>query len=115
VIAGPFATMQLALQGADVIKIERPGAGDIMRSIMSKPPYSDLGTSADFIAFNLSKRSLTLNLKSGAAQEILMPLIARADVLVESFRPGVKAVYADMLVDNWPDGDVRCRPAISRR
>ncbi|HUT48806.1 MAG TPA: CoA transferase [Alphaproteobacteria bacterium] len=91
VIAGPFATMQLALQGADVIKIERPGGGDMMRSIMAAPPYSDLGTSAGFIAFNLSKRSLTLDLKSQAAREILAPLIARADVIVESFRPGVMA------------------------
>jgi len=91
VIAGPFATMQLALQGADVIKIERPEGGDMLRSIMAVPPYSDLGTSAGFIAFNLSKRSLTLDLKSDAAQEILAPLIARADVIVESFRPGVMA------------------------
>lgn len=91
VIAGPFATMQLALQGADVIKIERPGGGDMMRSIMSVPPYRDQNTSAGFIAFNLSKRSLTLDLKSDAAHDILEPLIARADVLVESFRPGVMA------------------------
>ncbi len=91
VIAGPFATMQLALQGADVIKIERPGGGDMMRTIMSVPPYSEQGTSAGFIAFNLAKRSLTLDLKSDAAQEILAPLIARADVVVESFRPGVMA------------------------
>jgi crotonobetainyl-CoA:carnitine CoA-transferase CaiB-like acyl-CoA transferase len=91
VIAGPFATMQLALQGADVIKIERPGSGDMMRSIMAAPPYRDQNTSAGFIAFNLSKRSLTLDLKSEAAHEILEPLIARADVLVESFRPGVMA------------------------
>jgi len=91
VIAGPFATMQLALQGADVIKIERPGVGDMMRAIMSAPPYSEQGTSAGFIAFNLAKRSLTLDLKSDMAHEILQPLIARADVVVESFRPGVMA------------------------
>jgi len=91
VIAGPFATMQLALQGAEVIKIERPGGGDMMRSIGAAPPFSDVGTSVGFIAFNLSKRSLTLDLKSEAAHEILAPLIDRADVIVESFRPGVMA------------------------
>jgi len=91
VIAGPFATMQMALQGADVIKIERPRGGDMMRSIMAAPPYRDFGTSAGFISFNLSKRSLTLDLKSEAAQAVLAPLIARADVVVESFRPGVMA------------------------
>ncbi|MEQ8696346.1 MAG: CoA transferase [Bauldia litoralis] len=91
VIAGPFATMQLALQGADVIKIERPGTGDMMRTLMAAPPFSDHGTSSGFIAYNLSKRSLTLDLKAEAAQEILAPLIERADVVVENFRPGVMA------------------------
>jgi len=93
VIAGPFATMQLALQGADVIKIERPGTGDMMRSILAELPYSDHGTSSGFIAFNLSKRSLTLDLKSESAMEALAPLIERADVVVENFRPGVMARY----------------------
>ncbi len=91
VIAGPFATMQLALQGAEVIKVERPDGGDMMRSILSEPPYSDHRTSAGFIAFNLSKRSLTLDLKAAEAHEVLAPLIARADVIVENFRPGVMA------------------------
>ena len=93
VIAGPFATMQLALQGADVIKVERPGAGDMMRAIMAQPPYRDLGTSAGFLAFNASKRSLTLDLKAAQAREVLEPLIERADVIVENFRPGVMARY----------------------
>ncbi len=91
VIAGPFATMQLALQGADVIKIERPGSGDMMRTLMAEPPFADHGTSAGFVSYNLGKRSLTLDLKAPAAQEILAPLIDRADVVVENFRPGVMA------------------------
>ena len=91
VIAGPFATMQMALQGADVIKIERPGEGDMMRALMANPPYRDHGTSAGFLAFNSGKRSLTLDLKAAPASEILAPLIDRADVVVESFRPGVMA------------------------
>ena len=89
VIAGPFATMQMALQGADVIKIERPGSGDMMRDIMSKPPYSAHSTSAGFLAFNSGKRSLSLDLKMVEAKYILAPLIEWADVVVESFRPGV--------------------------
>jgi crotonobetainyl-CoA:carnitine CoA-transferase CaiB-like acyl-CoA transferase len=106
VIAGPFATMQLALQGAEVIKVERPDGGDMMRSILSEPPYSDHHTSAGFISFNLSKRSLTLDLKAVEAQEVLAPLIARADVIVENFRPGVMAglgLDAATLRENRPE------------
>lgn len=105
VIAGPFATMQLALQGADVIKIERPGTGDMMRTLMAEPPFADHGTSAGFIAYNLAKRSLTLDLKADAAPEILAPLIERADVVVENFRPGVMAelgLDAPTLLDRRP-------------
>ena len=91
VVAGPFATLQLTLQGADVIKIERPGEGDMMRTTMSEPPYSNHGTSAGYLSFNTGKRSLTLDLKAEAAREILVPLIAWADVVVENFRPGVMA------------------------
>jgi len=105
VIAGPFATMQMALQGADVIKIERPGSGDMMRDIMSKPPYSQHSTSAGFLAFNSGKRSLSLDLKAEDAKYILAPLIEWADVVVESFRPGVMkslGIDADTLMSTKP-------------
>lgn len=89
VLAGPFATMHLALLGADVIKIENPDGGDLARKLGNVPQYNQklLGTS--FLAQNANKRSLTLNLKTEEGKEIFRRLIERADVLVENFRPGV--------------------------
>jgi len=106
IVAGPFATMQLALQGAEVIKVERPREGDMMRSIMAEPPFRDQNTSAGFIAFNLSKKSLTLDLKAEPARDILAPLVTAADVVVENFRPGVMAglgLDAETLRRDRPD------------
>ncbi|TNF18609.1 MAG: CoA transferase [Rhodobacteraceae bacterium] len=85
VLAGPFATMTLADLGARVIKVERPGRGDDARAF---PPFKD-GRSAPFSAINHSKKSIALDLKSDAEREVFDRLLARADVLVESFRPGV--------------------------
>jgi alpha-methylacyl-CoA racemase len=85
-LPGPLAALMLAEAGAEVIKIERPG-GENMRHY---PPRFD-GESAMFALLNRGKKSLLLDLKGKAAQATLDPLIARADVLIEQFRPGVMA------------------------
>lgn len=87
ILAGPFCSMILADMGAEVIKIETPGAGDPVRR---QGAIRD-GLSWYFAAFNRNKRSLTLNLRSGEGRAVLEKLIARSDVLVENFRPGVMA------------------------
>jgi crotonobetainyl-CoA:carnitine CoA-transferase CaiB-like acyl-CoA transferase len=91
VLAGPFATLHLALLGAEVIKIENPDGGDLARKLGNVPEYNRrlLGTS--FLAQNANKKSLTLNMKSEAGREIFCKLVESADVLVENFRPGVMA------------------------
>jgi alpha-methylacyl-CoA racemase len=84
-LPGPLATLILAEAGAHVIKIERPGRGDEMRSYEPK-----FGTdSVNFARLNRGKESLEVDLKSPEAGRLLRPLIERADVLVEQFRPGV--------------------------
>jgi crotonobetainyl-CoA:carnitine CoA-transferase CaiB-like acyl-CoA transferase len=85
-LPGPLAALLLAEAGAEVIKIERPG-GEDMRHY--EPRFD--GESAMFTMLNRGKKSLTLDLKSDADRERLKPLLARADVLVEQFRPGVMA------------------------
>jgi crotonobetainyl-CoA:carnitine CoA-transferase CaiB-like acyl-CoA transferase len=86
VVSGPFATMFLADQGADVLKIE-PIGGDITRR--SRATIDKAGEfSALFISSNRGKRSLSIDIKSGAGREVLARLVAQADVLVQNFRPG---------------------------
>lgn len=85
VLAGPFATQQLAQLGADVIKIEQPGTGDMTRGLMSA---TSNGMAPSFLTCNLGKRSLVLDLKHAGGKEILTKLIQRADVVVENFKPG---------------------------
>ena len=85
VLAGPFATQQLAQLGADVIKIEQPNAGDITRGLMSSG--SD-GMAPSFLTCNLGKRAITLDLKHPRAKEIVHRLVASADAVVENFKPG---------------------------
>ncbi len=87
VLAGPFCTMILADMGAEVIKVETPGVGDPLRQ---QGVIRD-GLSWYFAGFNRNKRSLSLNLRSDAGKAVLARLIARSDVLVENFRPGVLA------------------------
>ncbi|MFX0116540.1 MAG: CaiB/BaiF CoA transferase family protein [Candidatus Hodarchaeota archaeon] len=84
-LPGPLATMILGDLGADVIKIEEPGFGDLARWL---PPYRGQ-EGALFYLLNRNKRSLTLNLKSTKCQEIFHRLARRSDVIIESFRPGI--------------------------
>ena len=85
VLAGPFCSTILADLGASVIKVERPGTGDDTRAF---PPFVD-GESAYFSALNAGKRSIALDLKSAPDRAIFDRLLARCDVLLENFRPGV--------------------------
>lgn len=89
VLAGPFACHQLAHLGADVLKVEAVGRGDLARNLGADPALSAQGMGISFLAQNAGKRSLTLNLKAQAGKDILMRLVRDADVLVENFRPGV--------------------------
>ena len=84
-LPGPLATLILAEAGAEVIKIERPGRGDEMRSYL--PKFG--ADSVNFALLNRGKRSIAIDLKDAAARESLLPLIKEADVVVEQFRPGV--------------------------
>src|SRR3954465_8795008 len=85
VLAGPYCTMQLADLGARVIKIEQPGRGDDTRAW--GPPFIN-GESAYFLSINRNKESVALDLKDPRARRVIDALLARADVVVENFRPG---------------------------
>lgn len=87
VLAGPLATMLLADHGATVVKVERPGAGDDTRAW--GPPHDAAGTATYFLSVNRNKRSLALDLRDPADLALARELAARADVVVENFRPGV--------------------------
>ena len=89
VLAGPYCAYQLALMGADVIKVEVPGEGDLARQLGADPALNARQMGASFLAQNAGKRSLTLNLKASEGKEVLHRLVRSADVLVENFRPGV--------------------------
>ncbi len=92
VLAGPYATMVLADLGARVVKVERPGLGDDSRHIGPfKPSASGEPQSAYFASINRGKRSIALDLKDSADRVVFEALLARADVLVENYRPGVMA------------------------
>ncbi len=84
-ISGPLATMILADQGADVIKVENPDGGDHTRASNNRRN----GFSASFVNNNRNKRSVVLDLKQDAAREALLRLVATADVFIQNFRPGV--------------------------
>ncbi|GAA2793864.1 CaiB/BaiF CoA transferase family protein [Crossiella cryophila] len=89
VLAGPFACYQLALQGAEVIKVEVPGTGDLARQLGADRGLSEDLLGASFLAQNAGKRSLTINLKDAEGRAALLRAVAEADVLVENYRPGV--------------------------
>jgi CoA:oxalate CoA-transferase len=101
VLAGPYCTMVLADLGARVIKVETPGSGDDARAI---GPFVE-GESAYFASVNRGKQSIALDLKAEADREILLDLLAGADVLVENFRPGALARLGlgwDRLSERFP-------------
>jgi CoA:oxalate CoA-transferase len=89
VLAGPFCCYQLAQLGADVIKVEVPGTGDLARQLGADPELNRRGMGASFLALNAGKRSITINLKSAKGQDVFRRLVANSDVVVENFRPGV--------------------------
>lgn len=92
VIAGPYASYQLALQGADVIKLENPKGGDQGRVMMAGgPDYLEAGQSSLFMAFNSNKRSLGLDLKHSRSKEVVRRLVESADVVIENFKAGTMA------------------------
>ncbi len=86
VLSGPYCTMMLHDLGASVIKVEQPGVGDEARHFL---PMSSRGESAYFAAVNRGKKSIALDMKADADRTVFEQLLARADVLVENFRPGV--------------------------
>src|SRR5215475_11950778 len=88
VLAGPYASYQLALLGADVIKVERREGEDMRRTPLSRE-WAERGLAPAFQAINGNKRSLTLDLSKGEAIAIVKGLAAEADVVMENFRPGV--------------------------
>lgn len=89
VLAGPFAGYQLGLMGAEVLKVEVPGIGDLARQLGASPAHSAQNLGTSFLAQNAGKRSLTLNLKHPEGKEVFARLVTASDVLLENFRPGV--------------------------
>jgi crotonobetainyl-CoA:carnitine CoA-transferase CaiB-like acyl-CoA transferase len=101
VVSGPFATMILADQGADVIKVE-PLQGDLMRT--ARTVIAD-GFSGLMVSANRGKRSISIDIKSESGKEVLSKLVAWADVLVQNFRPGTMerlGFGADRLRERYP-------------
>jgi CoA:oxalate CoA-transferase len=126
VLAGPFCCYQLAQLGAEVIKVETPGTGDLARQLGADPELNRRGMGASFLAQNAGKRSITLNLKNAKAQEAFTRLLKTSDVVVENFRPGVmerlglgyerlKAIKPDLIycaISGFgQDGPLRLNPA----
>lgn len=89
VLAGPFCTYQLVLLGADVIKIETPGTGDLARVLGADQGLVDDLMGASFLAQNSGKTSITINLKADEGKTLFKRMVQTADVVVENFRPGV--------------------------
>ncbi|CAM5184159.1 Crotonobetainyl-CoA:carnitine CoA-transferase CaiB-like acyl-CoA transferase OS=Castellaniella defragrans OX=75697 GN=HNR28_003406 PE=3 SV=1 [Castellaniella defragrans] len=89
VLAGPFTGYQLALLGADVIKVEMPSGGDLARQLGADALLNGHKMGASFLAQNSGKRSVSLNLKKESGRDIFMRLLRDADVVLENFRPGV--------------------------
>ena len=91
VLAGPYCTYQLALMGAEVIKIERPGEGDWARQGGSDPELAAAGMPLSYLTQNAGKKSVTLDLKTPEGLAILKRMVEGADVFVENYRPGTAA------------------------
>src|ERR1044072_2477662 len=89
VLAGPFCCHQLAHMGADVIKGETPGSGDLARQLGADAELNRKLMGVSFLAQNPGKRSITINLKRPRGKEVFRKLVAKSEVVVENFRPGV--------------------------
>lgn len=89
VLAGPFCCHQLVHLGAEVIKVEARGRGDLARQLGADPDLGRRNMGISFLAQNAGKKSVTLDLKSARGKALLKRLVETADVLVENFRPGV--------------------------
>jgi formyl-CoA transferase len=104
VLAGPFCCHQLAHLGADVIKVETPGTGDLARQLGADPELNRSMMGVSFLAQNPGKRSITINFKSACGRDVLRKLVGTAQVVVENFRPGVMdrlgIGYKELLKDN---------------
>ena len=85
-IAGPYATMLLGDLGAEIIKVEEPGRGDLSRT---SPPHIIKGESAYYISLNRNKKGITLDIKDPEQLEIFYSLVEKSDVVIDNFRPGV--------------------------
>ena len=102
VLSGPYCTMMLADMGARVIKVEQPGRGDETRAW--GPPFPG-GESAYYLSVNRNKQSITLDFKHAAGRRLMEQLVARADVLVENFKPGTlerQGLAYDQLAERYP-------------
>lgn len=91
IIAGPLCTYQLVQLGADVIKVERPGTGDLSRKMGADPAMGRRNMGASFLSSNAGKRSITLNLQQARGRELFRRMVKDADVVFENFRPDVMA------------------------
>lgn len=126
VLAGPFCGHQLAHFGADVIKVEMPGRGDLARQLGAEPELNANLMGVSFLAQNAGKKSVTLNMKSEKGRDIFRKLAKATDVVLENFRPGVMdrlGLGFDALKDDNPkliycaisgfgqDGPMRDAPA----
>ncbi len=89
VLAGPFCCHQLAHLGAEVVKVEASGRGDLARQLGADPELNARLMGVSFLAQNAGKKSISLNLKDPRGKQLLKRLVQGADVLVENFRPGV--------------------------
>ena len=85
VYSGPFCTLLLKDLGAEIIKVERPGSGDLTRNDI---PHTEAGEGGPFIILNRGKKSITVDLKTEKGREIIKELVKKVDVLVENFIPG---------------------------
>ncbi|MER7282974.1 CoA transferase [Dactylosporangium sp. NPDC000244] len=91
VLAGPYCSYQLMLLGADVVKVEAPGRGDLARQLGSDAELNRRGIGASFLAQNAGKKSVELDLKDPADRATFEEMVGAADVLLENFRAGVMA------------------------
>ena len=91
VIAGPFCSYQLAVMGADVIKVEPPDNPDVTRAVGNEFPHGEEGMGYLFTAQNANKRAISVDIKSSAGRDILLDLSRDADVFIENYRCGAMA------------------------